>query len=151
MAELRAERFRGRIWQLAGSAVLILAAVLAVGWYYAEKQSAALEVAMFESRAVTNLVLHEQQREAVYAQEAAKYAWEALERNSASDAAWFYLGIAEDALGNRESAVKAFDKVSPGAMFFADALNNSAAIYFRAPCGQRHRSPAPGARHEAGA
>ena len=74
--------------------------------------------------------LHEQQREAVYAQEAAKYAWEALERNSASDAAWFYLGIAEDALGNRESAVKAFDKVSPGAMFFADALNNSAAIYF---------------------
>ncbi len=130
MAELRAERFRGRIWQLAGSAVLILAAVLAVGWYYAEKQSAALEVAMFESRAVTNLVLHEQQREAVYAQEAAKYALEALERNSASDAAWFYLGIAEDALGNRESAVKAFDKVSPGAMFFAYALNNSAAIYF---------------------
>jgi tetratricopeptide (TPR) repeat protein len=129
-AELRAERFRRRIWQLAGSAVLMLAAVLALGWYHAEKQSSALEVAMFELKALNYLLLPEQEKDAAYAKESAAYARQALSRDPASDAGWFYLGVAEDALGNRKTAVEAFDKVSPAVMFFADALNNAAAIYF---------------------
>lgn len=136
-AKLRAECFRRRIWQLAGSAVLILAAVLGVGWYYSEKQSTALEkqsfaleTAMFESKAMQYLLLYNQQKEAEYAKTAAANARQVLSRDPTSDAAWFYVGIAEHALHNNKKAVEAFDKISPISIFFADALNNAASIYF---------------------
>jgi WD40 repeat protein/tetratricopeptide (TPR) repeat protein len=63
-------------------------------------------------------------------QQAADFARQALAHDRGSDEAWFTLGLAEYALGNKQGAVEAFDQVTLSADFFVDALNYAGAICF---------------------
>ena len=63
-------------------------------------------------------------------EKAQKILKQALEREPGSDDAWFTLGHAEYRLQHWADAVSAFDRVSPAAARFAEAVRNAGAIRF---------------------